>query len=52
MIYLKTCTKCLGDLLKTSDVYGHFLKCLQCGSIVDLDNKNTAQTEKTFSQIN
>ncbi len=52
MIYLKKCFKCVGDLLKTSDNYGHFLKCLQCGTIIELDNENTLLTEKTFSPIN
>ncbi|NQW16048.1 MAG: hypothetical protein HQ478_01035 [Chloroflexi bacterium] len=31
MIYLKSCTRCEGDVQLDWDTYGGFMKCLQCG---------------------
>ena len=37
MIKFKSCSKCdHGDLLLSQDIYGWYLKCLQCGHIVEL----------------
>lgn len=36
MFYLKACTKCQGDLTLDKDVYGDFLKCMQCGTLIDV----------------
>ena len=35
MMYLKGCPRCGGDLVPESDIYGPYLTCLQCGSMVD-----------------
>lgn len=37
MIYFKACPKCHGDLIKDKDIYGSFIKCLQCGYLRDLE---------------
>jgi len=31
VIYLKACTRCMGDVKFAYDVYGSYLECLQCG---------------------
>ena len=31
MIYLKSCTRCAGDVHLDWDTWGGFMKCLQCG---------------------
>ena len=31
MLYLKACSRCLGDLYQERDVYGNYIVCLQCG---------------------
>jgi hypothetical protein len=37
MFYFKSCTKCQGDQSLEQDSYGSFLKCLQCGKLVEVD---------------
>ena len=37
MYYLKACRKCRGDLTLENDSYGDFLKCLQCGTYVEVE---------------
>ena len=37
MIYFKSCPRCGGDMHLTSDYYGKYQACLQCGNMVDLD---------------
>ena len=37
MFYFKACSKCRGDLTLEKDSYGSFLKCLQCGSYVEVE---------------
>jgi DNA-directed RNA polymerase subunit M/transcription elongation factor TFIIS len=37
MFYLKACEKCKGDLFLDRDSYGSFLKCLQCGRLVEVE---------------
>lgn len=37
MFYFKACTKCQGDLSLEKDSYGLFLKCLQCGKLVEVE---------------
>ena len=32
-LWLKSCPRCKGDLIKQLDIYGHYIKCLQCGYI-------------------
>ena len=36
MFYLKGCTKCQGDLTLEKDTYGDFLKCMQCGTLIEV----------------
>ena len=31
MIFLKSCPRCKGDMITSSDMYGKFMECLQCG---------------------
>ena len=37
MFYLKACTKCRGDLILEKDAFGDFLKCMQCGTLIDVE---------------
>ena len=37
MFYFKACTKCRGDLTLENDAYGDFLKCMQCGTLIDVE---------------
>lgn len=36
MMFLKACPKCEGDLLLGGDMYGRYVKCLQCGFMKDV----------------
>ena len=31
MIYFKACPRCQGDMHPTSDLYGKYVECFQCG---------------------
>ena len=35
MVWLKSCPKCRGDQIHQSDIYGPYIKCLQCGHIIE-----------------
>jgi DNA-directed RNA polymerase subunit M/transcription elongation factor TFIIS len=50
MMILKGCDRCSGDLLESSDQYGQYLHCLQCGWHKELKNPSyppLTETEKT-----
>ncbi len=36
MIFLKACPRCRGDVSLDRDIYGRYMRCLQCGTIKDL----------------
>ena len=37
MILFKSCPKCLtGDLMKSRDMFGEYIECVQCGFMKDL----------------
>lgn len=36
---LKSCPRCRGDLHFSSDMYGDFVECLQCGYMKDLQRQ-------------
>ena len=52
MFYLKACTKCQGDLILEQDAYGDFLKCMQCGSFIDIDDVRSHQSVLNGSASN
>ena len=36
MIHFKSCERCKGDVAQTSDWYGEYLQCMQCGCAMDV----------------
>lgn len=39
MVLFKSCPKCeTGDLMKSEDMFGEYVECLQCGFVKDLSN--------------
>ncbi len=39
MVLFKSCPKCsTGDLLKTEDMFGEYLACVQCGFVKDISS--------------
>lgn len=36
MIHFKSCERCKGDVAQTSDWYGEYLQCMQCGWAKDV----------------
>ena len=36
MFYFKSCTKCHGDQTLEKDSFGAYLKCLQCGTYIEV----------------
>jgi PHP family Zn ribbon phosphoesterase len=43
MFYFKACTKCRGDLTLENDAYGDFLKCMQCGTLIDVEVEDSSR---------
>ncbi len=43
----RACTRCGGDLRESSDLYGCYNQCVQCGHTVDLPAKQMRVTVKT-----
>ena len=37
MFYFKACPKCQGDQTLEKDAYGEFKKCLQCGTLIEVE---------------
>ena len=52
MFYLKACAKCRGDLILEQDAYGDFLKCMQCGMLIDVDEVQGNQSVLNVSASN
>jgi hypothetical protein len=52
MLTHKLCPKCRGNIYLSSDYYGRYEQCLQCGYINDLDavNENDKQVAKVKEQ--
>lgn len=36
MTLFKACQRCGGDLRSSSDLYGDYMQCVQCGHLIDL----------------
>lgn len=58
MHYFKACGKCQGDLYLEEGFYGLYLKCLQCGRIIEIEARETGviatgarRPKKTAAQI-
>lgn len=39
MLLLKSCPRCGGDLHETTDLYGRYHQCIQCGHMADLPDR-------------
>ena len=52
MVFLKGCAKCGGDVLLDRDMYGKYIKCLQCGFLKDVvgDDQQIAAKVEADSQ--
>ena len=37
MLEIKSCPRCLGDMLTSRDMYGDYKQCLQCGFLRDVE---------------
>ena len=40
MLQLKACPRCRGDLNSNRDIYGEYKECLQCGLMLDVEEKD------------
>lgn len=41
MYYFKACDKCQGDLVREDDFYGAYFRCMQCGTITEVNARET-----------
>ena len=39
IVYLGECARCKGDLCRNRDFYGEYMKCLQCGYVIDVEEE-------------
>lgn len=42
-IYFKQCPRCNGDISASSDHYGNYVHCLQCGYMADIKDTRLAE---------
>lgn len=42
MMLFKACQRCAGDLRETSDIYGRYMQCIQCGNVMDIPTEKVA----------
>ena len=49
-VLLKQCPRCNGDISKSSDEYGKYIHCLQCGYMADI--KDTRSVEALRISVN
>ena len=42
-IVFRSCQRCRGDVYASSDMFGAYLECLQCGWIKDISNDALSQ---------
>ena len=42
-IYFKQCPRCNGDISASSDQYGDYIHCLQCGYMADIKDRHSAE---------
>ncbi|GEM_PF-5373659 len=47
MLFLKSCPRCQGDMYLEKDYYGIYKECLQCGNVLDLDEKSLKEHART-----
>ena len=45
-IYFKQCRRCNGDISTSSDQYGDYIHCLQCGYMADIKDAHSAEALK------
>ncbi len=45
MILFKACRKCGGDMRSSSDMYGEYFQCAQCGNLIDLPERALVTAE-------
>ncbi|MDP6451789.1 MAG: hypothetical protein QF898_00645 [SAR202 cluster bacterium] len=51
MLNLKTCPRCKGDMQADRDVYGNFMRCLQCGHYIHLRDEQAIDHEKLLKAV-
>ena len=45
MLWLKSCPRCHGDLHESSDEYGGYIACFQCGHYLALEEEVDLKSE-------
>lgn len=50
MMMFKACPRCSGDVHLTSDMYGHYAQCIQCGHTRDLPEKKLVEARLRRAQ--
>ena len=43
IVFLGECVRCSGDLCRNRDFYGEYKQCLQCGYVIDVEDKGDWQ---------
>ncbi len=51
MMWLKGCPKCSGDLVHEEDEYTEYIKCLQCGRILNAVEEQRLKALSAAAQL-
>ena len=51
MLFLRACPKCGGDLFMDRDMYGGYVKCLQCGLMRHTEEEQRPAARKRESVL-
>ena len=51
MIHFKSCPRCQGDVQTTSDMYGAYKDCLQCGYMRDIAESKPRRTRRLITAL-
>ena len=49
MLEIKSCPRCLGDMLTNRDMYGDYKQCLQCGFLRDLEPPAKVGVQRSYT---
>ena len=50
MFWLKSCPRCHGDLHESSDIYGSYIDCFQCGHFLTVDEDARLRSENPLGR--
>ena len=50
MFWIKSCPKCHGDLNESTDIYGNYISCFQCGHYLTAVEETSVRDENPLGK--